>query len=248
MTDDLQQVVPFETDDGSMTLHDRERNIHYRSYHGAITESRHVFLGATGLLERRDQWRVAELGFGAAVNFTQTVAAFRDDDEVERLIYRSVDWRPVTPGHLNFHDGEGGQLARLAVEKYHAGQGPVVEVESEDGSISLTLYAKPWEEVDWSGFEAHSFYQDPFSKRVNPEGWTQESFERAKASMAAEGRLATYSAATSVKRAIFEAGMWAASAPGPGRKREITVASPSRVALESDESFEVLDRARYLDE
>ncbi len=246
MTDDLQQVVPFETDDGSMTLHDRERNVHYRSYHGAVTESRHVFLEGTALLERRGEWRVAELGFGAAVNFAQTVEAFRADDGVNRLVYRSVDWRPVTPGHLEFHNGEGGELARQAVAAVHAGQGPVVEVQSDDGAVSLALYAMPWEEVDWSGFSAHSFYQDPFSKRVNPEGWTAQSFVRAKAAMDGTGRLATYSAATSVKRAMFEAGLWVASAPGPGRKREITVASPSREVLEGDERLEVLGREKYV--
>ena len=117
---------------------------------------------------------------------------------------------------------------------------------SDDGAISLRLDARQWAETDWAGFSAHAFFQDPFSKRVNPEGWTTEAFSRAKAAMDETGRLATYSAATSVKRAMFEAGLWAASAPGPGRKREMTVASPSRQVLEADDMLEVLEREKYV--
>ncbi len=246
MRDALDEVVAFETDDGSMTLHDEERNIHYRSYHGAKSESRYVFLGATGLTEVVGHWRVAELGFGAAVNFCETVAAFRQKERATRLSYHSVDWRPVTPGHLAFHEGEGGDLGREALEVLHGDEAlKEVRVESEDGAIELVLYARPFQEVDLRGVEAQAFFQDPFSKRVNPGGWTREVFEQARSAMEESGRLATYSAATSVKRALFEAGFWVASAPGPGRKREMTVASPSREVLE-DLEVEVLSREKYL--
>ncbi len=246
MTEKLRHVVPYETGDGSMTLYDEERDIHYRSFHGAISESRHVFLGATGLLERRHEWRVAELGFGAAVNFTQTVKAFRADDGVSKLVYHSVDWRPVTAEHLEFHQGEGGDLARELVSRFHSaqdGQDRQVRLESEDGAIDVVLHASPWHEVDLAGVRAQAFFHDPFSKRVNPDGWTREAFAGAMAAMDESGRLATYSAATSVKRAMFEAGFVVATAPGPGRKREITVASPSAQALQG---LELLEREKYL--
>lgn len=254
----LDDVVAFETGDGSMTLHDRERNIHYRSRHGAIQESKHVFLEGTDIAGRDGIWRVVELGFGAAVNFVQTVEAFRASPRAIRLVYHSVDWRPVTPEHLDFYgeieesdDDEelvpkGPRWARQALEAVHGGQGPVATVESEDQRVVLHLHAKPWEEAQLTGLGAQAFYQDPFSKRVNPESWTADSFKRAKKAMATDGRLATYSAATSVKTALFEAGFSVASASGPGRKREMTVASPSKSALERDERLELLERGKYL--
>ncbi len=248
MSDRLEEVVVYETDDGSMTLHDRERNIHYRSYHGAISESRHVFLGATGITEVRGTWRVAELGFGAAVNFRQTVEAFRQSEGAESLRYHSVDWRPVTASHLEFHEGEAGEMAREAVRRVHDHEGSDrVCITSDDGAIELWLYAQPFEEVDLSAVEAQAFYQDPFAKRVNPEGWSVESFGKARQAMDKRGRLATYSAATSVKRALFKAGFSVATAPGPGRKREMTVASPSREVLE-EAGLEILSRDKYVSE
>lgn len=241
----LTEVIPFETRDGSTTLYDRRREVLYRSQHGAISESRHVFLHHTGLVQRRGEWRVAELGFGAAVNFTQTVRAFRADDEVDRLVYRTVDWRPVTPDHLTFHDGEAGKMARRVLQGAHGGRGPVVDVESDDGAIELYLYVMGWNEVQWDEASVQAVFYDPFSRRINPEAWTAEAFSRAKTVMEDTARLSTYSAATPVKRAMFEGGLWVASAPGPGRKREMTVASPTLRALEG---LEVLDRDRYLEQ
>ena len=242
----LEAVVPFETADGSMTLFDQERGIHYRSHHGAISESCHVFLGATGLLEQVGQWRVAELGFGAAVNFTQTVAAFRARPEVEELIYHTVDWRTVTPGHLSFHEGEGGELARRLAAQIHEDPGEVAKVISEDGAIVASLHPGAWEEVEVEEIEAQAFFHDPFSIRVNPEAWQKETFEWARRWMMETGRLATYSAASAVKRAMLEAGFFVATAPGPGRKREITVASPSEAGLVAMEGARLLERSRYL--
>lgn len=247
--DNLDHVIPVETEDGSTTLHDTVREVSYRSHHGAVQESQHVFLEGTDIIKRTGVWRVAELGFGAAVNFVQTVAAFRDAAPAAiRLVYHSVDWRPVTGEHLNFQRGDAGELARNAVEAIHGGDGPVATVESEDSKVVLHLHAKPWEEARLAGIGAQAFYQDPFSKRVNPDAWSVDTFERAGKAMAPDGRLATYSAATSVKKAMFEAGLWVASAPGPGRKREMTVASPSRRILEADERLDVLDRDKYIDE
>lgn len=244
----LKEVVPFETADGSMTLFDQERGIHYRSHHGAISESRHVFLGATGLLEEKGEWRVAELGFGAAVNFTQTVAAFREGPQVERLIYHTVDWRTVTADHLNFHQGEGGALARELARQIHEEPGSVAEVSSDDGAIRACLHPGGWEEVEVEAIEAQAFFHDPFSIRVNPEAWQKETFEWARRWMMERGRLATYSAASAVKRAMFEARFFVATAPGPGRKREMTIASPSEEVLRAMERGRLLERSRYLGE
>ncbi len=238
----LSQIVPFETADGSYTLFDEARGVHYRSHHGAVTESRHVFLGATGLLERAGEWIVAELGFGAAVNFTQTVRAFRERPYVERLTYHTVDWRPVTPDHLPFHDGEPGDLARQALELAGEATAPV-RVSSQDAAIDLILYPTPWENADLQVDDAQAFFHDPFARNVNPEAWTAETFRWARAALRDDGRLATYSAATPVRRAMFEAGLHVATAPGPGRKREITVAAPTAEALDP---FELLPRQKYL--
>src|SRR5690606_23119367 len=62
-----------ETGDGSRTLYHRQIGEHYHSRHGAVQESRHVFLGM-GLirfvaLHQPETVSILEIGFGTGLNF-----------------------------------------------------------------------------------------------------------------------------------------------------------------------------------
>ncbi|RDV38564.1 hypothetical protein DV096_07055 [Bradymonadaceae bacterium TMQ3] len=220
------EVEVFETADGSKTLVDVERGVHYRSRHGAVQESRHVFVEGSGLIARAGTWRVLELGFGAAVNLVETVRAFRESDEAKRLVYHTVDWRPVGPEALAFHEGEGGALAREVAAKATKRSGEAVRALSEDGHVEVVLHAMAWDEVRLGeGEEVDAVYHDPFAKEVNPEAWTPACFAWSRSWAAPHARLATYSAATAVRQAMEEAGWKVWRAKGPGRKREMTVAT-----------------------
>jgi tRNA U34 5-methylaminomethyl-2-thiouridine-forming methyltransferase MnmC len=223
----LEQV---ETSDGSKTLYDPARDVHYRSIHGARRESDYVFLSATKVTERASPWRILELGFGAAVNFTglYNTSAQQPDMAVE---YHAVDYRPVDAADIDFHASDGGDLARRALDEMHAGDADTAMVEGLDGRLSLTIHALPWLELDLGDFRADAVFYDPFGPRSEPGSWTVECFEVARRHMAEHAVLATYSAATRVKKAMAAAGLQVATYPGPGRKREMTLASPSAASL-----------------
>ncbi|MCK6511523.1 tRNA (5-methylaminomethyl-2-thiouridine)(34)-methyltransferase MnmD [Myxococcota bacterium] len=87
-----------ETGDGSWSLYHEELGVHYRSQHGAFTESRHVFLEGCRLASRGGVWRVLELGFGGGINFLHTAAMARACGA--SLEYRTIDWAPVAPAIL----------------------------------------------------------------------------------------------------------------------------------------------------
>ncbi|WP_230467274.1 tRNA (5-methylaminomethyl-2-thiouridine)(34)-methyltransferase MnmD [Lujinxingia vulgaris] len=227
------EVEVFETADGSMTLVDVARGVHYRSRHGAVQESRHVFVEGSGLVGRTGTWRVLELGFGAAVNLVETVRAFREREAATRLVYHTVDWRPVGPEALTFHDGEGGELARAVALKTQGSAGEAARVVSDDGRIEVVLHAMAWEEVVLEpGEQVDAIYHDPFAKEVNPQAWTPTCFAWSRAWAAPHARLTTYSAATAVRKAMEEAGWVVWRAKGPGRKREMTVATLQDAAVE----------------
>lgn len=241
----LERVEVVETRDGSKTLYDPVKQVHYRSMGGADNESRYVFVEGTGLLERPSPRRVLELGFGAAVNFTRTARACLQRGG--RLEYHSVEYAPVDPAALSFHTGYVGEMARRALEQLAERDEPV-EVSGHEGRIRLHLYPCAWRDFARPDLAADAVYYDPFGPRSEPDSWTRACFEVARRHMASEAVLATYSAATAVKRAMFAAGLWVASAPGPGRKREVTFASPSKARLQSRENLELLSRQRYLPE
>lgn len=219
-----------ETSDGSRTLYDPARDVHYRSVHGARSESDYVFLSATRILERESPWRILELGFGAAVNATGIYRRAAERPDV-RVNYHAVDYRPVTPSDISFHDDEAGEFARRALRRAHDSQESRTCVEGLDGRMNLTLHTLPWLEIDLGDFQADAVFYDPFGPRSEPDSWTVECFEIARRYLADHGVLATYSAATRVKEAIAAAGLCVATYPGPGRKREMTLASPTRQPL-----------------
>jgi tRNA U34 5-methylaminomethyl-2-thiouridine-forming methyltransferase MnmC len=236
------QIV--QTHDGSKTLYDRDKQVHYRAMAGARSESRYVFLEGSGLLERPAPWRVLELGFGAGVNFCETVRAL--GERPAQLEYHSVEYAAVAPELLEFHQDEAGELARRALAKLDRAGEPV-EVIGLQGRVRLWLYPMAWLDFDRPDLRADAVFYDPFGPRTEPGSWGVDSFAVARQHMAEHAVLATYSAATAVKRAMFEAGFEVASAPGPGRKREVTFASTARERLTAREHFELLDAARYVE-
>jgi len=237
--DDIEVV---ETRDGSSTLFDRERDVHYSSLHGAVDESRHIFVRGTDLADRPPPWRVLELGFGAGINFVQTVRAL---DEDARLTYRAVDYAPVSPDLLEFHVGEAGEMVRSALDQIEPEAPAPVRVEDVTGHIELHVHPIEWRSLDLPDFRADAVFYDPFGPESEPDSWRRPCFEVAREHMRGDALLGTYSAATRVKRAMFAAGLAVATADGPGPKREITFAARDPDAL-SD--YELLERRDYLED
>lgn len=238
------QVEVVETGDGSHTLFDRERDVHYSSLHGAVDESRHIFVEGTGLSDRQPPWHVLELGFGAGINFVETCRALRSHTEMGKLIYHAVDYAPVSPESVEFHEMTDGSLVTRVLAAVDLERPTTVEVASSDERIELHLHPQSWLKLDLPDFRADAVYYDPFGPKSEPDSWTSACFEVAKRHMRAEALLGTYSAATRVKRAMFEAGFSVASASGPGPKREITFASRDPKNLSA---YDILNRADYLD-
>jgi len=245
----LSKTVSVQTEDGSYTLFDPTRQIHYRSMHGASSESMYVFFQGTRIEDRPTPWNILELGFGTGMNFLSTAQAFRQKGIKGKLRYHGVDWKPVTPELLNslhFTEWlEDKTLLELVKDVLAQGQRDsprIHQVQSPEGDIELNLYAQAWEDCHIPDLQADAIYFDPFGPRDNPESWTREAFFWVARHTAADGILATYSAASKVRQALAEAGFFVAKAPGAGRKREMTVASPNADSLST---FKILQQERF---
>lgn len=232
-----------ETGDGSRTLFDPERDVHYSSTHGAADESRHVFVEGTELLEAEPPHRVLELGFGAGINFVQSVRAL--DERSGRLVYHTVDYAPVPASDADFHGDQAGGLVVEALRRAETGAPQTITVGDDSLDAELHLHVTRWRDLELSFPAVDSVYFDPFGPKSEPESWDRECFEVAREAMHEEAILGTYSAASDVKRAMFRAGLAVASAPGPGPKREITFAARRAERLRDRD---LLDRNDYVDE
>lgn len=231
-----------ETGDGSFTLYDPDRDVHYSSTHGAADESRHVFVEGTELAAATPPRRVLELGFGAGINFVQS--ARRVADRPGRLEYHAVDYAPVPASTADFHDGKAGELVREALRRAEPRESHVT-VADEEFEIELHLHVTRWRRLEGETPTVDSVYFDPFGPKSEPASWEPECFAVAREAMHDDSLLGTYSAATEVKRAMFRAGLRVASAPGPGPKREITFAALREAPLSGRE---LLNRSDYVDD
>ncbi len=224
------QVGLVETADGSWSLYHQGLGVHYRSQHGALTESRHVFLEGCQLPLRTGLWRVLELGFGGGINFLQTAATARACGC--SLDYHTIDWAPVAPATLEaLH-----QHAPTTMQPFSAlaqdvvAQADIPETtaysETPQGDIRLWLYPTAWQGANVpADLHAHAIYHDPFDPRTNPEAWSVDCFSWMHTRIASDGILATYSAAAHIRAALVAAGFVLATTAGPAGKREITLAA-----------------------
>lgn len=221
---------PIRTADGSHTLHSERYGETFHSVNGAVTESRHVFLQASGVAERlatRQATRVLEIGFGLGLNCLLTADlacqhqspldyhAIENDLEVLPLLasLRYED-QLLTPG-----------LHERVVESLNAcalGQ-PIRLSPGKDITLTLHLCNAVSDELPEGEFDA--IYLDAFSPDSNPECWSQEFLAKLHRRTAAGGALTTYSAKGSVRRALMAAGYNVSKLPGPPGKREMLHAS-----------------------
>jgi tRNA U34 5-methylaminomethyl-2-thiouridine-forming methyltransferase MnmC len=228
-------VDTLETADGSLTLIHKPLQISYRSKAGAVTESRHVFLHGSGLCSQREVWSVLELGFGGGLNFLLTADQFLSTNEVKLLDYRAVERSPIHPSlfdelqystWLNNSSDQLLDLARRAFEQAHQRPNQYIDIRQDfgDQKLRLTLFAGDWQACEFEAFQAKAVYHDPFAPAVNPDAWSAECFRWSSSYMATDARLATYSSAGAVRRAMTDADLLWQKIPGPPHKREITIA------------------------
>jgi tRNA U34 5-methylaminomethyl-2-thiouridine-forming methyltransferase MnmC len=208
------------TRDGSSTIAIPEMQVMYHSIHGALQESRHVYIQA-GLQHALTQFsdrplRVFEMGFGSGLNALLT--AIVAEKEQRSIYYTSVDAFPVTAeevGVLNY----GKTLeSQTLFEQLHqtAWNQPVLM------HPYFTLEKRQDYLVNFSTNQPfHIIYYDAFAPAAQPELWTQAVFEKLYNLLVPSGILVTYCSKSDVRRAMQSAGFTVSKLPGPRGKREM---------------------------
>jgi tRNA U34 5-methylaminomethyl-2-thiouridine-forming methyltransferase MnmC len=212
------------TADGSHTIQIDELNVTYHSKHGAIQESRHVFIDA-GIsylhqVKQLNEYRILEMGFGTGLNALLT-AIFADQMNVH-INYHSVEAFPLTADEvamLNY----GTLLQQVSFfSQMHAAPWntatpihPKFELNKHYCELSSFITQEPF----------HIIYYDAFAPTAQPELWTVEVFEKLYRLLKPEGLLVTYCSKGVVRRAMEAAGFRVTKLQGPPGKREMVRAS-----------------------
>lgn len=230
----LPKIYRLTTSDGSDTLFHTAYDEPYHSRFGALTETEHVFLQATGMADRLaagQATRILEVGFGTGLNFWATVRHARRGGAT--LHYVSLE-RDLLPAPLLAQLNHPDLLAEVAdiqaaFVAWRASLPTVVDPTrltwTFEAWLHLTLVIGDATVVSIPAAEPyHAVYHDAFSPDSNPELWTQTFFERLYPLLIDGGRVTTYSVKGTVRRNLQAVGFQVFKQPGPPGKREILVA------------------------
>jgi tRNA U34 5-methylaminomethyl-2-thiouridine-forming methyltransferase MnmC len=209
-------IAVQRTGDGSTTLFLPHLDETYHSRHGAVQESRHVFIAAGFHAQPRTPLTILEVGFGTGLNalLTGTEAGL-----TSRLVhYITLETVPLPEAvftQLDFPGTEEHSLLRSLHEApwetaaaitpfftLHKMQSRVQDVKLEENSIDLIYY-------------------DAFGPRAQPDMWTPEIFASLFRIIRPGGMWVSYCSKGQVRRDLESVGWVTEKLPGPPGKREM---------------------------
>ena len=165
----IDDIELCQTEDQSWTVLHKELDAHYRSTHGAESESEWVFINGTRLREQK-KWNIAELGCGLGTNLA-TVLKVRDTlPSPPPLHYIGIDHQPIPSSVIlklmpksTHRDWLGALLTQM-----EEGAGVAV-VEMEEKNIRLELHGQDVSNVTIPERMCTAFFPRPVWYETNPE-------------------------------------------------------------------------------
>jgi len=209
------------TADGSRTLTaDESGSEIYHSRHGALQESRYVFIqqGLDALPpsggEAPQPIRLLEVGFGTGLN------------ALLALQWAQTHSRPLHYVGLEPHRLPAELLAELEYPQLLAVSEEAFTQLHRDSRLDLPSFSARIESVGIEEYHPeevgfHLCWFDAFSPRYQAVLWTEAVFKQLFDLLAPGGRLVTYSAKGDVQRALKATGFDLEKLPGPPGKREM---------------------------
>lgn len=202
------------TQDGSPTLFVPELNEHYHSRHGALQESKHVFIEA-GLRHAYQHFKkplsIIEIGMGTGLN------VWLSQETNLPITYVGIEPFPLSKDLL----GEFYKTLAWANEDF---QGQLYAKPFQTQSLSPQFHLL-WFHGAFSAFStdmsAQVIYMDAFAPEKQPELWTKDSFAHMFGLLENGGIMVTYCAKGQVRRDLESVGFKVERLPGPPGKREM---------------------------
>lgn len=209
------------TADGSHSLLNEGLNETYHSVHGAIGESRHVFIqhGLAFFLEQNtvSEVRVLEIGFGTALNALLALQFARDKHI--QLHYTAVEALPLPEdvwSSLNYSAELGDQNAFASLH-----ESPwQVPLEIVPG-FTLQKIEGRLENIELPSTIFDVIFFDAFAPSKQPEMWTLPVLTKVTDAVKPDGVFVTYCAKGQLKRDLRTLYKTTEALPGPPGKREM---------------------------
>ena len=210
------------TADGSKTIYNSKVGENYHSTHGALQESRHVFLNS-GLkyfleLNTTSEISVLEVGFGTGLNFLLS-ADYCTENQIQ-LDYTGIEAYPLT----------GEMISQTGYDEYISpGIWDIfikIYPEALKNSVQISPYCKlqvaHCQLLTFSSDKQYDvIYFDAFASARQPEMWNEEAITHTVRFLKPGGVFVTYAITGNLKRMLKSLGLKVEKAPGAPGKREM---------------------------
>ncbi len=214
------KIVP--TADGSNTIYNPDVGENYHSLHGALQESRHVFVNS-GLSYFLDinpvkDVSILEVGFGTGLNFLLS-AGFCEERKIQ-LNYTGIEAYPLTAGMISqtgYDQYISSALWQAFIDCYAASLLALTAVNSncqlQIASCKLLNFQ--------SAKQFDVIYFDAFAATHQPEMWNEGSIGHTLKFLKPGGVFVTYAITGNLKRMLKGMGLQIQKIPGAAGKREM---------------------------
>ncbi|SEK35593.1 tRNA (5-methylaminomethyl-2-thiouridine)(34)-methyltransferase MnmD [Parapedobacter koreensis] len=210
------------TADGSKTLYHPDVGEHYHSLHGAVQESKHVFLGM-GLqhflaLHKPEAVSVLEIGFGTGLNFLLTADYCALNDV--KLHYTGIEAYPLATTMVaqTGYDAHIGERTWSSFLSCYSDSLLRPQTVADDCLLEI-IHADVLEFNTDKRFDV--LYFDAFAAVHQPEMWTTETLAYVCQYLKPGGIFVTYAITGQLKRTMRALGFAIEKVPGAPGKREM---------------------------
>ncbi len=209
------------TQDGSHSLLNEQLNETYHSVHGALQESKHVFIVhgldfVTGNLGKT-ALHILEVGFGTGLNALLTLQQALTHNLI--IHYTTLEAFPVGENvwsKLNY--AESLESKKWFETLHQANWNEWAEISP---TFQLRKLKTTLQEVALENSHFDLIYFDAFAPNKQPEMWEIPMLEKIANAMKPEGVFVTYCAKGQLKRDLESLKLSVESLPGPSGKREM---------------------------
>lgn len=210
------------TSDGSKTIFNEQLGENYHSRHGALQESKHVFLnsGLCFYMEKETEKKasVLEVGFGTGLNFLVT-ADHCLKNEIS-LNYTGIEAYPLKQemiAETGYQEYVFEELWNSFLKNYS-----VALIQNTEISAACSLRIAPEKLLDFRSEALFDvIYFDAFAAVHQPEMWNPESLNHICKFLKPGGVFVTYAITGDLKRTMKSLGFSIEKAPGAAGKREM---------------------------
>ena len=214
----------IKTADGTFSLMLENLKETYHSRHGALQESRYVYI-EKGLKHWKEfnphatECHVFEMGFGTGLN--ALLAADFAQQHTFPLYFESVENDPLTP-EVHEQLGYVALFPHLGSEKERAELLQNTWNRELSFSAYFNCFKKRQDYFLWqSKSEFDLIFYDAFGAHAQAEMWEEKALQIAVAKLKKGGVWVSYCAKGSVRRALQSLGLEVERLPGPPGKREM---------------------------